>query len=45
MAPPVDLWDRIRRGYNMPNLTSDLVQGREQWYLTRPDYIFRMETR
>ena len=45
MAPPVDLWDRIRRGYNMPNLTSDLVQGREQWYLTRPDYIFRMTER
>ena len=45
LAPPIDLWDRIRRGYNMPNLTSDLVQGREQWYLTRPDYIFRMTER
>ena len=45
LAPPADLWDRIRRGYNMPNLASDLVQGREQWYLTRPDYIFRMTER
>ena len=45
LAPPLDLWDRIRRGYAMPNLASDLVQGREQWYLTRPDYIFRMTER
>lgn len=45
MAPPVDLWDRIRRGYAMPDLTSDLVRDREQWYTTRPDYIFRMTER
>jgi len=45
LAPPVDLWDRIRRGYAMPNLESDLVRDREQWYTTRPDYIFRMTER
>ena len=45
MAPPVDLWDRIRRGYAMPDLDSDLVRDREQWYATRPDYIFRMTER
>ena len=45
LAPPVDLWDRIRRGYAMPNLESDLVRDREQWYATRPDYIFRMTER
>ena len=45
LAPPLDLWDRIRRGYAMPNLESDLVRDREQWYATRPDYIFRMTER
>ncbi len=29
----------------MPNLQSDLVHDREQWYVTRPDYIFRMTER
>jgi membrane-bound lytic murein transglycosylase D len=45
LSPPVDLWDRIRRGYAMPDLDSDLVRDREQWYATRPDYIFRMTER
>ena len=45
LAPPADLWERIRRGYAMPNLQSDLVLDREQWYTTRPDYIFRMTER
>ncbi len=45
LAPPADLWERIRRGYGMPNLDSELVQDREQWYATRPDYIFRMTER
>ncbi len=45
LAPPVDLWDRIRRGYAMPDLDNELVHDREQWYATRPDYIFRMTER
>jgi membrane-bound lytic murein transglycosylase D len=45
MAPPADLWDRIRRGYGMPDLDSNLVRDREQWYSARPDYIFRMTDR
>ena len=45
LAPPTDLWERIRRGYAMPNLENDLVQEREQWYSTRPDYILRMTER
>ena len=45
LAAPVDLWDRIRRGYGMPDLQSDLVRDREQWYTARPDYIFRMTER
>ena len=45
LATPVDLWDRIRRGYGMPDLQSDLVRDREQWYTGRPDYIYRMTER
>ena len=45
LAPPVDLWDRIRRGYAMPDLDNELVHDREQWYVARPDYIFRMTDR
>jgi len=29
----------------MPDLQTDLVQEREQWYSTRPDYILRMTQR
>ena len=42
---PADLWERIRRGYGMPDLSHDLVRDREQWYTARPDYIFRMTER
>ncbi len=45
LAPPVDLWDRIRRGYAMPDLDNELVHDREQWYVSRPDYIYRMTDR
>jgi membrane-bound lytic murein transglycosylase D len=45
LQAPTDLWDRIRRGYGMPNLESDLVRDREQWYRTRPDYLLRMTER
>ena len=43
--PPKELWDRIRRGYAMPNLQDPLVTDREQWYSSRPDYIQRMTER
>ncbi len=42
---PRDLWERIRRGFAMPDLQSDLVLDREQWYAQRPDYIGRMTER
>ncbi len=45
LEAPVELWDRIRRGYRMPNLQNDLVTDREQWYSSRPDYIQRMTER
>ena len=43
--PPKELWDRIRRGFAMPDLQTDMVTDREQWYAARPDYIQRMTER
>ena len=45
MEVPEDLWDRIRRGFAMPDLQTDLVGNQEQWYASRPDYIQRMTQR
>ncbi len=42
---PKELWDRIRRGFAMPDLQNELVTEREQWYASRPDYIQRMTGR
>lgn len=40
-----DLWARIRRGFKMNDLSSQLVTSQEQWYATRPSYIGRMTER
>jgi len=45
LALPNDLWERIRKGYSMPNLESDLVTDRTQWYANKPDYLQRMSER
>lgn len=45
LAAPADLWERIRRGFAIPDLDQDLVQTHEQWYSSRPDYIQRMTER
>ncbi len=45
LLPPADLWERIRRGYGMPDLENSLVHDRELWYSSRPDYILRMTER
>ena len=45
LQPPADLWERIRRGFAMPNLDTELVRDREQWYTARPDYMLRMTER
>ncbi len=44
-AARVDLWDRLRRGFAMPDLDNDLVRDRERWYAARPDYVARMTER
>ncbi|HRD33143.1 MAG TPA: transglycosylase SLT domain-containing protein [Rhodocyclaceae bacterium] len=34
-----DIWDRIRRGFGMPDLDSDLVVERQLFYLNRPAFL------
>ena len=43
--PPADIWVRIRQGFAMPDLETDLVKDREEWYAARPDYMLRMTER
>ncbi len=40
-----DLWSRVRQGFGMPDLDTDLVRDRERWYAARPDYVQRMTER
>ncbi|MEY2677502.1 MAG: hypothetical protein RLZ00_194 [Pseudomonadota bacterium] len=42
---PNDLWERIRKGYQMPDLDNDLASDRTQWYASKPDYLQRMTER
>lgn len=38
----IDVWDRIRRGFGMPDLNSDLVTEQQVFYLNRPAYLKRV---
>ena len=40
-----DLWARVRRGFAMPDLDTELTRDRAQWYASRPDYFHRMTER
>jgi membrane-bound lytic murein transglycosylase D len=44
-SPDADLWARIRRGFQMPDLQSDLVDMQANWYAQRPEYVQRMTER
>jgi membrane-bound lytic murein transglycosylase D len=37
-----DLWDRIRRGFAMPDLDTELVTEQQVFYLNRPSYLKRV---
>jgi membrane-bound lytic murein transglycosylase D len=41
----LDLWERVRHGFALPDLDNDLVRKGEQWYSSRPDYVQRMTER
>jgi membrane-bound lytic murein transglycosylase D len=41
----VDVWNRIRKGWGIPDLDNALVTAQTNWYSTRPEYIERTTTR
>lgn len=43
--PPRDMWDRIRRGFGVPNLDTELVEHWTQYYAARPESIHIMSQR
>jgi len=43
--PADNLWDRIRRGFAMPDLETPLADNRTRWYASQGDYIDRMAER
>lgn len=45
VVAPADLWERMGRGFAMPDLDNELVQQWERWYASRPDYLQRMADR
>ncbi len=45
LAGSADLWTRIRNGFQIPDLQSDLVDIQVNWYVQRPDYVERMTGR
>lgn len=40
-----DLWERVRGGFALPDLDTDLVRKWEQWYARDPAYVQRMTER
>jgi membrane-bound lytic murein transglycosylase D len=43
--PPRDMWDRIRRGFAVPNLHTDLVDYWTNYYASHPESVQRMSQR
>jgi membrane-bound lytic murein transglycosylase D len=41
----IDLWQRVRGGFAMPELDGQLVRNWEQYYASRPEYVQRMTER
>ena len=44
-TPPADLWERIRNGFAMAELSSKEVRSSESFYASRPEYINRIVER
>jgi len=40
--PTDDLWQRLRRGFALPDIRSPLVDERVRWYVANQDYMQRM---
>jgi membrane-bound lytic murein transglycosylase D len=43
--PPASLWDRIRAGFAVPNLTGGLVERKEKFYADKPELVQRISLR
>ena len=43
--PPGNLWERIRKGFGMPNLETPLADNRTRWYANQGEYMDRMAQR
>ncbi len=43
--PPADAWDRIRRGFAIPNLNTDLSRQWTDYYASHPESVQRMAER
>jgi membrane-bound lytic murein transglycosylase D len=43
--PNIDLWQRIRRGFAMPDLETRAAANSTRWYAAQPDYFGRMAGR
>ncbi len=43
--PPIDVWERMRRGFAVPNLNSPLADQWTAYYAKHPEYIRRMADR
>ena len=44
-GPPQDLWQRVRIGFQLPDMDGRQVERWEQWYSSNPDYVARMVER
>jgi membrane-bound lytic murein transglycosylase D len=44
-TPKIDLWQRIRAGFAIPDLDTRLVDQRTRWYAEEVDYFARMTQR
>jgi membrane-bound lytic murein transglycosylase D len=43
--PPRDMWERIRRGFTIPNYNSELTDYWTQYYASHPESVFLMSQR
>lgn len=43
--PPRDMWDRIRRGFAIPNLNDDLTEQWTNYYASHPESVYLMSQR
>jgi membrane-bound lytic murein transglycosylase D len=43
--PPADAWDRIRRGFAIPNMDTDLTRQWTDYYAAHPEAVQRMAER